>query len=72
MKIMKLKPVKSLAELRTKAASDPRYSQLMQKASANLGGPSSSDLDSYRWLEMNANETGDEQGVVDEVNFMLE
>ena len=67
----KLIPVQSLADLSRKAKADPRYLELAMDAARNLGGMPK-DLDSaMRWLNINADETGDEDGVVAEVNFLL-
>lgn len=78
--------VKSLGDLRQRALTEPRYLQLALTAASNLGGrmksglkhlddPSSTDYaialnDAMRWLATNANETGSERGVVEEVNFV--
>jgi len=68
----KLKPVKSLGELYNKAQDDPAYADLLFAASDNLGGHSADLYECYRWLITNAQETGDEDGVVDEVNFCID
>lgn len=80
-----LAKVRSLGDLRQRAASDPRYARLAIVAAENLGGrvrqgrhlddPTSTDYalalsDAMTWLRVNANETGDERGVVEEVNFV--
>lgn len=58
--------VHSLAQLKTRAKTDPRYAQLAMIAARNLGGDGKSDP--FRWLELNAMETS-EAGVVGEINF---
>jgi hypothetical protein len=76
--------VKSLGELRTLAAVSPSYLQLAICGAENLGGhvrqvenmePGSAAYktaltDAMRVLEMNAQETANERGVVAEVNFV--
>lgn len=64
----KLKPVKSLSDLRFLARDNPAYEKLAIIASRNLGGSSDDLAGALRWLEVNAIETG-ESGVVDEINF---
>jgi hypothetical protein len=66
----RLAPVTSLADLRTRAAGDPRYAALAIAAAMNLGGAVGDDnLDAaMRWLRLNAQETS-EDGVVEEVNY---
>jgi hypothetical protein len=65
-----INPVRSLGDLRSRARVDARYAQLAVRASHNLGGPAGDDLNAaLHWLDLNALETN-EQGVVDEVNFM--
>lgn len=76
--------VTSLADLRLKATSDVAYMRLAVAGAENLGGrvrpcradalPGDADYettlgDALRVLSMNANET-DEDGVVEEVNFV--
>ena len=61
-------PVQSLAELRTRAAQDPRYDQLLRIAARNLSGMRCDADAAYRWLCLTAAETS-ERGVVDEVNY---
>lgn len=66
----KLKKVRHLMELKNLAGTDPRYAKLLHAASENLGGKLGDTLEgAYRNLINNANET-DEEGVVEEVNFM--
>lgn len=67
--------VTTLGQLRLLARDDERYAKLMVIASANLGGPGDThDLSpaaqdkAMRWLQLNANETNSEVGVVAEVN----
>ena len=68
----KLLPVKSLGDLRQKAKVDERYAQLVIDSAANLGGDLGDSFEqALNWLEMNAMETS-EEGVVEEINFMLE
>lgn len=63
--------LKSLYDLRTRAKEDPRYEELAVRAAQNLGaGAHVVSLDgAMRWLNLNANETDSESGVVAEVNF---
>lgn len=61
--------VTSLADLRQRAQTDPRYKELILVAARNLGGSGASVEDAYRVLSNNANETS-EEGVVDEINFV--
>ena len=67
----KLPKVKSLYELRSLAQTDNRYLALAIAGAQNLGyGGQSIDLNkAMAWLNLNANESGSEKGVVDEVNF---
>jgi len=69
----KLKPVKSLGELFRKAANDAKYKKLLFAASENLGGPGEEGgFEAAKSnLLNNAYET-DEEGVVDEVNFVID
>lgn len=66
----KIKKVTSLGNLRALAMEDDRYLQLAIDAANTLGGGiKKGDLAAaMKWLILNANETNDEQGVVDEVN----
>lgn len=66
-----LQKVTSIADLARKAQSDPRYKQLAFDAAANLGQPSKTLTQAIQWLYTNADET-DEEGVVDEINFVLD
>jgi len=64
--------VKSLGELRQLAGEDPRYLKLAILGAQNLGAGKVDNLDqAMNWLNINAmiSEGGDEQGVVEEVNF---
>ena len=63
--------IKTLAELGRLARMDERYARLAMDAARNLGGSPTSVDSAMRWLYTNANETDDEQAVVDEVNFCL-
>lgn len=66
----KLAPVVSLADLGHRAWSDPAYADLAIRSAENLGGsPNGSLASALRWLDTTANETGDEDSVVDEINF---
>ena len=65
----KMTAVTSLNELRNKAATDPRYRDLMLSAARNLGRQVTTPAEAYQWLIDNANETT-EEGVVEEVNFL--
>jgi thioredoxin-like negative regulator of GroEL len=68
----KLTKVTSINDLRRRAEKDPKYMQLAITAAKNLGGDVDNLDRAIRFLEINANETDDEQGVVDEVNFCLD
>lgn len=68
----KLTKVTSINDLRRRAEKDPKYLQLAITAAKNLGGDIDTLDRAIRFLEINANETDDEQGVVDEVNFCLD
>ena len=62
--------VSSLLDLRIKAQTNPKYLQLAIAAAENLGGCDVGTLDkAMAWLMVNAQETGDEDGVVAEINF---
>jgi hypothetical protein len=66
-----LEPVESLADLRRRAQADASYRRLAIMAAINLGGNPREDLDAaIRWLRLNADETANERGVVDEVNAL--
>lgn len=69
MEKITLQPIKSLNELRS---DKPGYTFWLMACALNLGGTPKSADDAYRWLEINANETGSEQGVVDECNGIRE
>lgn len=60
--------VSSIADLRMKARTDPRYAKLAMVAASNLGGQSETLDGALRTLELNAAET-DEDGVVGEINY---
>lgn len=63
--------VTSLNDLATRCASNPRYVALAKKAALNLGGRAGAQLqEALEWLEINAVESGSEEGVVDEVNAL--
>jgi hypothetical protein len=85
MKTTKLGKIKSLGELRQLASADPRYLQLAIIAVENLGGSVTCQKENMKpgdvayamsldkamhILNMNANETNSERGVVAEVNFV--
>ena len=62
-------PILSLAQLQSKAKTDPNYKLLAILAAENLGGSPGESLDeAMQWLNTNAQET-DEEGVVEEINF---
>lgn len=63
----------TLAELFTLAKDNPAYEDLLRRGSMNLGGPAfDAPLEQHkRWLHNTALETT-EEGVVDEVNFVIE
>lgn len=64
-----LRPVTSLAQLEHLAATHDDYRALALAAAENLGGTARNLPEAMRWLRINAMETDDEQGVVEEVNF---
>jgi len=64
----KLGKVSSIGDLRRKAESDPRYAKLAMVAAENLGGAPKDVNEAIRWLNINADEVGDEDGVVAEIN----
>jgi len=64
-----LKPVNSLNELYRLASKDKQYEALMICAAENLGGVVNSPADARQVLNNNAMESGDEDSVLDEVNF---
>jgi hypothetical protein len=64
-----LPPVRSIADLYQKAKVDPRYKELALTAASNLGGSAKTLDQAIQWLYTNADET-DEEGVVDEINFV--
>ncbi len=66
-----MKEIKSLAELRTKAATDPSYDALAVVASRNLGGPGRTLAAALDWLDLNAANTS-KAFVVEEVNFVID
>ena len=67
-----MKKIKSLYELKIKAMEDEAYEKLAIDTAYNLGGSNINDLnDAIRWLNINAMEAS-EEGVVEEVNFMME
>lgn len=71
----RLAPVTSLGDLHAKAKTDPRYLALAVAAAKNLGGRNVDDLDSaMRWLRLNQQEAGDEDGsgIIAEVNACRE
>jgi hypothetical protein len=65
-----LAKVTSLFDLFNKARTNKAYEQLAMIAARNLGGDNIKTLaDAERWLNITANDSGDCQGVVGEVNF---
>lgn len=66
----KLKKVRSIGDLEVLAQDDSRYVELAIRAANNLGGGTRTLKEALYWLRVNAMET-DEDGVVDEINFML-
>lgn len=64
--------VRSLGELARRAEDDPRYRRLALAAAENLGGRPATLAAALAWLRLNAQETVDEAGVVDEVNALVE
>ncbi len=71
----KIKPIKSLANLREFCYHGDHmieHRKLAGIAARNLGGKDDSSVeDNLRWLNTNAAETS-EEGVLDEVNFCLD
>ncbi len=66
---MKLAPIQSIAQLRSKAFRDENYKRLALVSAENLGGDPNGNLnEAIRWLEVNASESEDELGVVEEIN----
>lgn len=66
-------PIHSLAHLRSMAFRNPAYKQLAIVSAINLGGDPKDDLNkAIEWLNINADESGDEAGVVEEVNASRE
>lgn len=65
-----LAKVTSLFDLFNKARTNKAYEQLAMIAARNLGGDNINTLaDAERWLNITANDSGDCNGVVGEVNF---
>lgn len=65
-----VKPVTSLAHLRQLAENDPAYRALLICAAENLGGvPAGDPGKAYAHLCQEAMSVGDEDSIVDEVNF---
>jgi hypothetical protein len=62
-------PVLSLAQLKCKAKRDANYAKLAMVSAKNLGGKPTNLDEALRWLDTVANETGDEDGTVEEINF---
>lgn len=74
----KIAPVRSIMELDRKARENERYYDLAISAAKNLGwdegrAPTQATklASAIRWLNTNANEVGDEDGVVAEINFLI-
>jgi hypothetical protein len=68
---MKMAPIQSLSQLKCKARKDETYSQLAIIAAKNLGGDPKTLDEALRWLDISASEGGDEEGVVEEINFCI-
>ena len=66
-----MQPIKSLDELRAKAATDPEYDALAVVASSNLGGPRDTLENALQFLDDCCDVPG-EQWVVEEVNFVID
>lgn len=65
-----LAKVTSLFDLFNKARTNKAYEQLAMIGARNLGGDNINTLaDAERWLNISANDSGDCNGVVNEVNF---
>ena len=67
-----MRKVTSLNDLYNLAAKDERYAKLLIISAENLGGRINSQQDAMQHLDMNADAVGDEEMVVDEVNFCLD
>jgi hypothetical protein len=67
-----MRPVKHLNDLFNLANRDKRYEKLLIISAQNLGGRINSPQDAASFLEMQANAMGEEEGVVDEVNFCID
>jgi hypothetical protein len=69
---MKLAPVQSFAQLTCKANRDQNYAKLVCIASQNLGGPNEPLAECLKFIKDTVQETGDEIGTIEEVNFCLD
>ena len=67
----KIAPILSLNDLKSKIKRNENYAKLAMKAAKNLGGKPSNLDEALRWLDTVSNETGDEEGTVEEVNFCI-
>ena len=67
-----LQQIVSINDLQCKAKEDPKYEQLAIIAARNLGAPTADYPNAIVYLSLSANESQDEQGVVDEINFCLD
>ncbi len=63
-------PIQSLTQLRCLANKNHNYKLLALTAAENLGGNPCGDFDlAMQWLYTKARESGDEAGIVEEINF---
>ena len=69
MKNKLIAKVRSIPQLSQLARQDSRYAELAIVSAKNLGGNVKTVDDAIRWLYVNAEDSGSEEGVVDEVNF---
>ena len=66
-----MQPIKSLDELRAKAATDPEYDALAVVASSNLGGPRDTLEKALEFLG-DCTDVPGEKWVVEEVNYVID
>ena len=69
MKNKLIAKVRSIPHLSQLARQDSRYAELAIVSANNLGGNVKTVDSAIRWLYVNAQDSGSEEGVVDEVNF---
>lgn len=63
--------VLSIGDLNHRAQTDERYHRLAMMSAQNLGGTPKDLQEAIKWLNINADETDSETGVVKEINFCL-